>query len=429
MFLPPEVVDALLRLDPSLAKFKDTSGKITVQLQRALYGCIESAKLWYTHLAETFTKDGFVANLADPCVFNKTINNQQVTALVYVDDVFITSKSTKLVEGTAKLLETTYKTVTQHRGHTHLYLGMVFDFKLNPGAVTISMDKYVDELIDITKTTGSASSPAGNNLFTKVDSPALPEPRRKAYHSNIARILYLAKRTRPTLLTAVSFLTSRVNDATEDDEHKLSRLLRYINGSRRTPLILSAPNPIKLHCYIDASHAVHAGANSHAGFCTNLGGRGTILAMSKKIKAVAKSSTEAELYALAEFYSEVVGMRDFLMHQGYGTVTANIFEDNMSTIHLVNNGRSTSPATRHIAVRYFFLKSRLESGEATIEHCPTEHMEADVLTKPLQGSLYNRLAASINGLSPHGYPGVKQTTDKTISDTDNGNSSSKQHIK
>jgi hypothetical protein len=101
----------------------------------------------------------------------------------------------------------------------------------------------------------------------------------------------------------------------------------------------------------------------------------------------------------------------------------------MSTIHLVNNGRSTSPATRHIAVRYFFLKSRLESGEATIEHCPTEHMEADVLTKPLQGSLYNRLAASINGLSPHGYPGVKQTTDKTILDTDNGNSSIKQHIK
>jgi hypothetical protein len=351
-------------------------------------------------------------------VFNKIVNGQQVTALVYVDDVFITSKSPKLVESTAKLLETTYKTVTQHRGTTHLYLGMVFDYKTNPGAVTISMDKYVDELIDITKTTGSASSPAGNNLFTKVDSPPLPESRRKAYHSNIARILYLAKRTRPTLLTAVSFLTSRVNDATEDDEQKLNRLLRHINATRRTPLILSAPDPIKLHCFIDASHAVHAGANSHAGFCTNLGGRGTILAMSKKIKAVAKSSTEAELYALAEFYSEVVGTRDFLSHQGYGTIKANIFEDNMSTIHLVNNGRSNSPSTRHIAVRYFFLKSRLESGEASIEHCPTEHMEADVLTKPLQGSLYNRLAACINGISEHGYPNdtAKGGTTTDISD-------------
>jgi hypothetical protein len=132
--------------------------------------------------------------------------------------------------------------------------------------------------------------------------------------------------------------------------------------------------------------------------------------MSKKIKAVAKSSTEAELYALAEFYSEVVGTRDFLAHQGYGTIKANIFEDNMSTIHLVNNGRSNSPSTRHIAVRYFFLKSRLESGEASIEHCPTEYMEADVLTKPLQGSLYNRLAACINGISEHGYPNGNTTT-------------------
>jgi hypothetical protein len=64
---------------------------------------------------------------------------------------------------------------------------------------------------------------------------------------------------------------------------------------------------------------------------------------------------------------------------------ATVYEDNMSTIKLAEKGRSTSERTRHISIRYFFIKQFLDSGEFEIEHCPTDLMLADLLTKPLQG--------------------------------------------
>jgi len=65
---------------------------------------------------------------------------------------------------------------------------------------------------------------------------------------------------------------------------------------------------------------------------------------------------------------------------------AKIYQDNMSTIALADKGRSTSERTRHINVRYFFTKDKVESGELV-----TEEMLADLLTKPLQGALFRRL--------------------------------------
>jgi hypothetical protein len=58
---------------------------------------------------------------------------------------------------------------------------------------------------------------------------------------------------------------------------------------------------------------------------------------------------------------------------------------------LANKGFSTSEKTRHIAIRYFFVKDRIDAGEVVVEYLPTEQMVADVMTKPLQGTLFRRL--------------------------------------
>ena len=63
----------------------------------------------------------------------------------------------------------------------------------------------------------------------------------------------------------------------------------------------------------------------------------------------------------------------------------------MNTIALAEKGRSTSDRTRHINIRYFFIKDKINSNELRIEYLPTEDMKADVWTKPLQGELFKRL--------------------------------------
>jgi hypothetical protein len=77
--------------------------------------------------------------------------------------------------------------------------------------------------------------------------------------------------------------------------------------------------------------------------------------------------------------------------QGYQMPTAIVYEDNKATIALAMKGAPTSERSRHIRTRFFFIKQFLDSGEMDLQYCPTDMMVADILTKPLQGKLFERL--------------------------------------
>ena len=60
----------------------------------------------------------------------------------------------------------------------------------------------------------------------------------------------------------------------------------------------------------------------------------------------------------------------------------------------MKNGKmSCGRNSRHIDVRYFFAKDRVDTEGIDIVYCPTEQMLADFFTKPLQGSLFRRFKA------------------------------------
>ena len=86
-------------------------------------------------------------------------------------------------------------------------------------------------------------------------------------------------------------------------------------------------------------------------------------------------------------------IRDFLIEQGYALGPAIVKQDNQSTMIMANKGISTSEKTRHIGTRYFWVKDRIESKEVILEYLESENMIADILTKPLQGTLFRRMRA------------------------------------
>ena len=110
----------------------------------------------------------------------------------------------------------------------HEYLGMKMDFS-TPSQVTLSMPEYINTLIKETPSDllkGASTTPAAGHLFTtNPDAQKLSEDQASEYHHLAAKILYLAKRTRPDLLLAVSFLCTRVTAPDVDDWKKLGRCL------------------------------------------------------------------------------------------------------------------------------------------------------------------------------------------------------------
>jgi hypothetical protein len=305
MRLDKVLAHELCAVVPSYSDYLRSDGSLIVKLQRALYGCVESGRLWYEMLRKVLETDGYKANSVEPCVFNKTVNNVQCTVVVYVDDLLITCVNKDLITDLLKHLSQAFNSeLTVQEGPTVNYLGMKIDFS-TPGTVDISMPAYIDSLLKISQTTGTASSPAGLNLYTlSENSPKLSQQQCDDFHSQVARLLYLAKRTRPDILLAVSFLTTRVQEPTAEDFNKLSRVLKYINGTRNLSLKLKCDPSKSIEAHIDAAYGVHADFKSHTGMTISLG-YGVIDARSTKQKINTKSSTESELVALSDMCSKV----------------------------------------------------------------------------------------------------------------------------
>ena len=169
---------------------------------------------------------------------------------------------------------------------------------------------------------------------------------------------------------------------TESDHKKFTRTLEYLSGTSDLGIVVGGDENgnIKLICYADASFGVHVDGKSQGGIIVSFG-RGTIIAKCFKHKLVAKSSCEAELITLSDGTSIFVSELDFARAQQYidSKEAGEIFEDNMSTIHMANTGKSMSDKTRHIKLRHFFVKQFLDNGDFVLSYCPTEEMTADIL--------------------------------------------------
>jgi len=116
MRLEPKLAEALAALEPSYQEYINPDGTLVVTLLKALYGCVESAKLWYDNISGLLKSDGFVQNARERCVFNKMVRGVQVTICIYVDDLLVTSKNIDLIDEVMLRLMETYKDITVHKG-------------------------------------------------------------------------------------------------------------------------------------------------------------------------------------------------------------------------------------------------------------------------------------------------------------------------
>ena len=89
----------------------------------------------------------------------------------------------------------------------------------------------------------------------------------------------------------------------------------------------------------------------------------------------------------------------FLAAQGYELESSFFKQDNESVMKLDKNERMSAgqQKSRHIDIRYFWIKDCTEANTINIRHCPTIAMLADFFTKPLQGHLFRRFRDVITG--------------------------------
>ena len=343
-----KMAELLISIDPKLYEPCKCieRGKVTLylQLNKALYGTLRAALLFWKDLTATLTAMGFVINAYDNCVANKIINGSQCTITWHVDDLKISHIDESVVDEIINNINQVYgevQEITVKKGKKHDYLGMDVDLTQD-GKVIISMIKYIEDMLnELPKDMqGISRTPAANHLFNvNNENPTyLDEERSKIFHHNVAKLLFLSKRARPDIQIAIAFLCTRVKKPDYDDWKKLGRVMKYLRGSKDLVLTLEADNMNVIKWWADGAFAVHDDCKSHTGGIMKIGD-GAAYATSRKQKLNTRSSTEAELVAVDDVIGQVIWTRNFLEEQGYEPEASTVYQDNQSAILLEENGK------------------------------------------------------------------------------------------
>ena len=169
------------------------------------------------------------------------------------------------------------------------------------------------------------------------------------------------------------------------------RVLRYIKSIIDLGIFYKRGCEAELSAYTDSDYARDIDdRKSTSGYVFMMSG-GAVAWASKKQPVVTLSTTEAEYVAAAFCASQCIWMQQILKQiEDNMSKCVRVRCDNSSTIKLANNsvfhGRS-----KHIDVRFHFLRDLTKRGTIAIEYCRTEDQLADVMTKPLNLDQFEKL--------------------------------------
>jgi len=379
---PPYLARFVVERHPVLQKYMTSNGTLYARLLKGLYGSRQSSTLFFQLIRSHLVEFGLKQNVYDPATFVGLVNNVWYIVLIHVDDLLIASST---VPGRITFIDFLEKKfpgkLKVQDGPILEYLGKQLDFT-TPKQCVVSMDHQVQK--SIAAATGRSTIPAGPDLFQIKESPKLCEADRLLFHKDVGGLVYLSLRFRFDLALAVSFLATRVLVATEEDQKKLEKVKNYIKHTAGTTLVIK-PDSLELQAFVDASHAVHVDGFGHTGVILCLGGA-PIWCRSSRQKIVAKSSTEAEILAVSDKLSDVMYFHLYLQQilpPNVPFLQLVLFQDNQSTMDLLETGSASNGRSKHIQNRYFWTTDMLRVGTMRVEYCKTEEMPADIGTKPL----------------------------------------------
>ena len=200
---------------------------------------------------------------------------------------------------------------------------------------------------------------------------------------------------------AVGAVARQMHNPTMEDWNSIKRIFRYLQATRNYCLKYSVENS-EIIGYSDASYAPVANdrkSTSGFFFISN----GAISWRSKKQPIISLSSMEAEYIALADAAKEGIWLNRIEKEIfPENTPKVILLEDNQSTIKTAKN-EIVNERSKHIDVRYHFIRENVRANNLEICYCPTDQMVADALTKPLGRTKLELFVAEM-GLVPRCSP-------------------------
>jgi hypothetical protein len=388
------------------------------RLRKALYGLKQAGREWGKLLRSFLLEQSFTQLRSDSCVYVKrAASGGLMLVSTYVDDIPSAVDASAAAEWGDIKRHFERRFDIKFLGDAEWLLNMRIARCPSSGSITLDQQAYTEQLLANVggfEQCRTVSTPSAQEELSSSMAPSSAEERRTMatvpYRTVVGALNYLAHSTRPDIAHAVQQVSQYSQDPGAKHWAAVKQILRYLAGTCALGLRFAASSSGSagqlsqpLVSYVDASHGTCADSmRSTTGWVLGLGEGNWIDWCTRKQTVVALSSCEAEYMALAAAAQGVLWARQFmeevarvaqqpqqLTDSAARPSTLLMQGDNKSAIAMAVNN-SAHAGSRHIRLRYHFIREQVEDGSLTLQWVPTGRQLADVLTKPLHGQAFRQ---------------------------------------
>jgi hypothetical protein len=371
-----------------------------LRLWKTLYGLKQAGRRWYHKLVYIMSKLGFTRCGGDQAVFYRRCEETGVliVVLVHVDDCSIVGK-TKALIARFKLEIAKFVDITD-MGELHWILGIEVRRIREERRILLSQKSYIDSILrrygfEDLKPVSTPMDP--NTRLTSAQSPSTTEEvaamRHVPYHEAVGSLMYATIGTRPDICFAVQTVSRFNGKPGLAHWEAVKRIFRYLKGTRDLWLAYGGHRK-ELVGYADADGSMSEDRRAISGYAFMING-GAVSWSAKRQEIISLSTTESEYIAATYAAKEALWLRQIILQIfGISLDATTLFSDNQSAIALTKEHQYHA-RTKHIDVRFHFIRWIIEDGKLRLIYCPTEEMVADVLTKALVSTKVKHFAIEL----------------------------------
>lgn len=397
-FLQGDLENEIYMTQPELYE----EGTKVCLLQKSIYGLKQASRQWNLKLDGVLQKIGLTRSKIDPCIYYCIKQSTMIFVAVWVDDLIIFTNSNNLKSDIKEKLKKEFH--MKDLGEAKQFIGININRDRKEGIIMLDQRNYILEILDrfgMTESKPMKTPIEVNAKFQKDDSD---HNENIPYRQAIGCLLYLAQATRPDIGFSVNKLSRYVSDPGQQHWTGVKRIMRYIQGTKDLKLTFTKDESNEMRGYCDSDWA---SSPEDRRSCTGyifLFQNGAIAWNSCKQPTVALSTAEAEYMAMASAAQEALWLRQ--LHLEFGLkedCTLPIYCDNQSAIRLAMND-CYKPRTKHIDIRYHFLRDNVNNKLINFMYCKGSEMVADILTK---GTTYEKHLYCVRKMGLHSRGGVE----------------------
>ncbi|KAJ9541622.1 hypothetical protein OSB04_028128 [Centaurea solstitialis] len=361
-------------------------------LDKALYGLKQAPRAWYEELSKHLLSKGFKKGSVDSTLFLMKEGEHIVVIQIYVDDIIFGSTSRELCKKFETVMTEEFK--MSMMGEINFFLGL--QVRQFSDGIFINQSKYIFDLLKKYDMSGchSIGTPMATGNSIGPDHEGKDVDLRN-YRSMVGSLMYLTA-SRPDIMFATCVCARYQAKPKESHLAAVKRIFRYLKGTPYYGIWYPKGLGFELQAYTDADYGgCNMDRKSTSGHLQFLGNK-LVSWASKKQQCVSTSTAESEYVAAASCYSQVLWMQSQLRDYGLEYKKITIYCDSKSAIAISANPVQHSK-TKHIDIRYHFLKDNVEKENIEMYFVNTEYQLADLFTKALDEKRFKFLISRLGG--------------------------------